>query len=119
MAYDAAVDAAAARTADDAKTEAIIHNQVIALFESTVVMDDLSWFVEHDGMRRADASHRDAYNAEALLSRLDDMLDASGAEPWVVAPMVSETSCHEWILGLPAEKAPEIIPDAPLTLSKL
>lgn len=115
MAYDAAVAAAAAAGLE---IESLQH-QVVALFESTVAMDDLSWYVENEGVRRANASQRDACKAQALLPRLDAMLDASGAEPWVVAPMVSEESCHDWILGLPAETATGNVAEIPSSLSKL
>lgn len=106
MAYDAAVAAEQAVGPGDEHQHQQNQNQnrqVLALFESTVAMDDLSWYVEHEGARRADASRRDAHAAEVLLPELEALLAASGAEPWVTAPMVSERACHEWILGLPAE----------------
>lgn len=104
MAYDAAVAQAVGKE-EDSEESRQQHRQVLALFESTVAMDDLSWYVEHEGARRADAGRRDAYEAEVLLPQLDALLEASGAAPWVTAPMVSEETCHEWILNLPAETA--------------
>lgn len=104
MVYDAAVAQAVGKE-DSEDSQQQQHRQVLALFESTVVMDDLSWYVENEGARRADAGQRDAYAAEVLLPQLDALLEASGAAPWVTAPMVSEEACHEWILKLPAETA--------------
>lgn len=77
MAYEAAVDMG-------------IDSNLLALYEAGVVKTDSSWYVEHLGLSRADQSEMECTTADALLPRLDELLDdLHMMEPYITAPILS------------------------------
>ncbi|KAF4589851.1 Acyl-CoA dehydrogenase/oxidase [Ophiocordyceps camponoti-floridani] len=101
MSYEAAV-------LSDAVSPAMLD-----LYETTCVLRDMSWYVENLGLSRAELQARHASAVERLLPRLNEMLEATGADVWATAPMLSAGARKEWADGLVVfvrDKYPQIHP---------
>ena len=83
-----------------AAASASIAPEVLALFESICLRWDMAWFVENLQMTRAELLERDGKAADGVLPMLGQLMEDSGAQPWVTAPIVSEEKVVEFISGL-------------------
>ncbi|PHH71303.1 hypothetical protein CDD80_5365 [Ophiocordyceps camponoti-rufipedis] len=88
MSYEAAV------LSDD------VSPAMLDLYEMTCVLGDTSWYVENLGLTRAELQARHASAVKRLLPRLNEMLEATGADVWATAPMLSAGARKEWADGL-------------------
>ncbi|KAJ5383076.1 Acyl-CoA dehydrogenase/oxidase [Penicillium concentricum] len=91
------VEAIGYRIAYDAATETGVHTDLVALYEIWVMLQDQSWFVQHVGLTREDMFQMEAERLSAVLPRLDALLDATGAEPYCNAPILSQTSWEHFV----------------------
>jgi hypothetical protein len=77
MAYEAAVNAG-------------VDSDLLALYEAGVVKTDSSWYVENLGLKRADQFEMERKAADALLSRMGELLNSLDTlEPYLTAPILS------------------------------
>lgn len=91
------VEAIGYRIAYEAAIEAGVHPDLVVLFEIWVMIQDLSWFVQHDSVTREQIFQMEAESISAVLPQLDALLDATGAEPYCTAPIVSQTSWEHFV----------------------
>ncbi|KAJ7485009.1 hypothetical protein B0H11DRAFT_1148270 [Mycena galericulata] len=95
------IEAVGHRMAYDAAIERGINHDVLALYEAGVIKHDASWYVEYAGLGRAAINDMEDRALVKLLPRLGEMLDATGAEPYCIAPIVSEAASEEFYANLP------------------
>lgn len=79
MAYEAAVAAG-------------IDSDLLVLFEADCILQDSSWYVQHAGLTREEIFERESRALNAVLPRLDALLEGTGAEEYVDAPILSPTA---------------------------
>ncbi|KAJ5436751.1 Acyl-CoA dehydrogenase/oxidase [Penicillium cf. griseofulvum] len=91
------VQAIGYRIAYEAAIEAGVHPELLALYEIWVILQDMSWFVEHLGITRERIFEIEAERHSAVLPRLDTLLDATGAGPYCTAPIISQTSWDNFL----------------------
>lgn len=91
------VEAIGYRIAYEAAIEAGVHPDLVVLFEIWVMIQDLSWFVQHASVTREQIFQMEAESISAVLPQLDALLDATGAEPYCTAPIVSQTSWEHFV----------------------
>lgn len=84
------VEAIGHRMAYEAAVAAGVDADLLALYEAGVIMQDSSWYVEHAGLTRGELFDRESRALDAVLPRLEEMLDATGAEEYVDAPILSQ-----------------------------
>ncbi|KAF2423394.1 putative acyl-CoA oxidase [Tothia fuscella] len=98
MAYEAAV---ASGTVD---------RRLINLYESSCIMKDLSWYVENNGMNRAEMLDTDEAAVSAVMDDVEDLIDAAGAGRWAHAPIISEKGWKTFVGELPKFEGPRNTP---------
>ncbi|KAF4770683.1 hypothetical protein HAV15_013028 [Penicillium sp. str.  len=91
------VEAIGYRIAYEAAIEAGVHPDLVGLFEIWVMIQDLSWFVQHGGVNREQIFQMEAERISAVLPRLNALLDATGAEPYCTAPIISQSSWEHFV----------------------
>ncbi|KAF2647194.1 hypothetical protein K491DRAFT_741882 [Lophiostoma macrostomum CBS 122681] len=64
--------------------------QVLALYESTCMMEDQSWYVENGIMSRQELLHRNVDATNTLLPLLEGMIKDPAVDAFVSAPMVDQ-----------------------------
>lgn len=67
-----------------------VSREALAMFEALCVAEDQSWYVQHAGLTREALLKNHTDSVLALLPRLGEMLDETGAEQWATAPMLGE-----------------------------
>ncbi|KAJ3544707.1 hypothetical protein NM208_g2916 [Fusarium decemcellulare] len=107
MAYEAAA------ASDTVSTE------ILDLFEASCILQDSSWYVEHKKLTISRMHKRHAEALNALLPKLDMMLEQTRAAPWVTAPLLKEADWDDFIEGLPTfsykGEIPPVIAQEPST----
>ncbi|KAI2624063.1 acyl-CoA dehydrogenase/oxidase [Xylaria nigripes] len=89
MAYEAAV------ASGKLKPEAL------ALFESSCMKADLSWYCQHEGLKRNEFLAKDAEIAKAALPLLKEFLADEEAIGAIVAPIMTEKTWSDFVSNLP------------------
>ncbi|KAJ6190445.1 hypothetical protein N7519_000466 [Penicillium mononematosum] len=91
------VEAMGHRIAYEAAIEAGVHSDLVALYEIWVILQDLGWFVQHTSLTRERMFQIEAERLSAVLPQLDTLLDATGAEPYCSAPIVTQASWDHFV----------------------
>lgn len=91
------VEAIGYRIAYEAAIEAGVHPDLVGLFEIWVMIQDLSWFVQNGGVTRDQIFQMEAERISDVLPRLNALLDATGAEPYCTAPIISQASWEHFV----------------------
>ncbi|KAJ5951126.1 uncharacterized protein N7479_009539 [Penicillium vulpinum] len=94
------VEAIGYRIAYEAAIEAGVHSDLVSLYEIWVMLQDQSWFVQYAGLTRQHMFQMEAERLSVVLPRLDVLLDATGAEPYCTAPILSQTSWEQFVDSL-------------------
>ncbi|KAI1438053.1 acyl-CoA dehydrogenase/oxidase [Xylaria sp. CBS 124048] len=89
MAYEAAVASAKFRP------------EALALLESTCMKADLSWYCQHEGVKRNEFIVRDSQLARQALPLLQEFIRQGDASGSVVAPIMNQGSWDEFVDSLP------------------
>ncbi|TVY33571.1 Acyl-coenzyme A oxidase-like protein [Lachnellula subtilissima] len=84
------IEAIGCRMAYEAAVTANCHADLITLYEAGVMMRDRSWFVENLGMKRVAILRKEDRCIKKLMPHLKQLLEQTGAAPYVTAPIVSE-----------------------------
>ncbi|OKP12452.1 hypothetical protein PENSUB_1912 [Penicillium subrubescens] len=87
------VEAIGHRMAYDAAIAAGVNQDLVALYEVGVVKEDLSWYVEFAGLKRGRVLEMEHQALDAVLPRLNELLDELDIGAYCTAPIVSQT---EW-----------------------
>ncbi|CAI7610691.1 unnamed protein product [Penicillium glandicola] len=91
------VEAMGYRIAYEAAIQARVDHDLVALYEIWVMLQDQSWFIQHAGLTREYMFQIEAQRLSAVLPHLDALLDATGAEPYCTAPILSQTSWDHFV----------------------
>ncbi|KAJ5888274.1 Acyl-CoA dehydrogenase/oxidase [Penicillium taxi] len=94
------VEAIGHRMAYEAAVEANIDPSLLDLYECGVVKEDSAWYVEQGGISREVQREMEAHAADILLPKLNDLLLASGVQPYSQAPMTSKNLWDDFVEGL-------------------
>lgn len=78
-----------------------IDSDLLAFYEVGVIKDNLDWFVECGGLSRARVAEMENNALDAILPRLDNLLDAVDIAPYCHAPIVSKARWEEFADKLP------------------
>ncbi|KAE8353841.1 acyl-CoA dehydrogenase NM domain-like protein [Aspergillus coremiiformis] len=87
MAYEAALDAA-------------VPDDLLALYEASVVLRHSGWFVENAGLGTEAQLDMEMRAMNSILPRLEHLLHATGAERYCTAPIVSDASWRAFTSNL-------------------
>ena len=112
------VEAIGHRMAYEAAVKEKVDPDILALFTIGVIKHDSSWYVEHLKLGRREQQEMEDNALTALLPRLEELLEATGAKPYCVAPIVSDDAWNEFVGSLPhfeGEAYVEIIPGNTIT----
>lgn len=110
------VQATGHRMAYEAAKGAIVHGnddgfamtpQVLALYESTCLMEDQSWYVENGIMSRQTLLNRNVDAMISVLPLLDNMIHDSAVDAFISAPMVEQSRLAAFLSSLPSFHGPE------------
>ncbi|TVY33167.1 Acyl-coenzyme A oxidase, peroxisomal [Lachnellula subtilissima] len=110
------VQATGQRMAYEAAKDAMIHGndrgvgmtpQVLALYESTCMMEDQSWYVENGIMSRRELMNRNVDAVNSLLPLLKDMINDPAVDAFVNAPMVDQDRQAVFFSSLPSFQGSE------------
>lgn len=115
------VEAIGHRMAYEAAVKEKVHPDVLAMYEAGVVKLDSSWYVEHARLDRRAQHEMEDRALTAMLPNIEDLLDATGAEPYCGAPIVSDASWAKFVDGLPhysGKAVLDLIPTEPLVSEK-
>jgi acyl-CoA oxidase len=96
------VEAIGHRMAYEAAVNANVHPDLVALYEIGVIKLDSSWYIEHAGLKRQDLLEMEDRLLTAALPRLENFLDKTDAEPYCIAPIVSDSSWARFVDELPS-----------------
>ncbi|OGM42201.1 acyl-CoA oxidase [Aspergillus bombycis] len=96
----ALIEAIGHRRAYEAAAKAGVDSDLLALYEIHAMLLDQSWYVQHTDITREYIFQKEARLLDALLPRLDPLLDATGAGPYCTAPILSQASWDAFVDGL-------------------
>ncbi len=108
------------RMAYEAAVKARVNPDLLALYVAGVVKHDSSWYVEHLALSRRAQQEMEDRALTAALPKLEEFLEATGARPYCIAPIVSDESWARFVENLPhfgGEAILELIPGVPTTTS--
>ncbi|KAH9832477.1 acyl-CoA dehydrogenase NM domain-like protein [Rhodofomes roseus] len=88
MAYEAAVDGGVAKP-------------LLDLYEAGVMLEDPAWYAEHVGLARWVQFEMEDRAITAALPHLDEYLAQTGAEPYVVSPILTQERWENFLNDLP------------------
>ncbi len=110
------VQATGQRMAYEAAKDALVHGndhglgmtpEVLALYESTCMMDDQSWYVENGVMTRQELLDRNVDAVSSMLPLLEGMINAREVDAFINAPMVEKDRLATFFSSLPTFHGPE------------
>ncbi|KAI1089171.1 acyl-CoA dehydrogenase/oxidase C-terminal [Rostrohypoxylon terebratum] len=110
------VRATGQRMAYEAAKDAMVHGndhgpsmtpEVLALYESTCMMEDQSWYVENGIMSRQGLLNRDVDAMNSLLPFLEGMINDPAVDAFVKAPMVDQDRLAAFFSSLPSFQGPD------------
>jgi hypothetical protein len=87
MAYDAALD-------DE------VDSSLINLYVSSIIKHDSAWYAEEAGLGRQAQIEMETNALDAVLPRLVPLVHELGVEPYVTAPIVSDSAWQNFVDGL-------------------
>ncbi|KAI3296062.1 hypothetical protein DTO002I6_3745 [Penicillium roqueforti] len=94
------VEAIGHRMAYEAAIDANVDPSLLNLYESGVLKEDSAWYVEQGGLSREIQREMEAQAVDVLLPRMNDLLRASGVQPYSNAPMTSKMLWNDFVSGL-------------------
>ncbi len=83
-----------------AKASCNVRPEILRLFETTCLLDDASWYVQHAGLTRQELYRRNAEAVNGAMPLLDTLLEDSGASPFAVAPILDGSRWDKFVQGL-------------------
>ncbi|RWA09092.1 hypothetical protein EKO27_g6019 [Xylaria grammica] len=110
------VRATGQRMAYEAAKDAMVHGndhgpgmtpQVLAVYESTCIMEDQSWYVENGIMSRRELLDRDVDAVDSVLPLLEGMIFDPAVDAFINAPMVDQDRLAAFFSSLPSFQGPE------------
>ncbi|CAK5262888.1 unnamed protein product [Mycena citricolor] len=110
------VEALGLQMAYDAAVRAGLAAEMVELFLVTSMRRDEGWYIENMHMRQSELVRREETAIARALPKLEQWVDASGATPYVTAPIQSQEEWDKFVAGLTAFRAPE---EQHLELAKL
>ncbi|KAK7926939.1 hypothetical protein PG985_003937 [Apiospora marii] len=81
--------------------------QVLALYESTCLMEDQSWYVENGILSRRALLDRDVDAVNGMLPLLEGMIHDPAVDALINAPMVDQDKLAAFFSGLPSYEGPD------------
>jgi acyl-CoA oxidase len=90
------VEAIGHRMAYEAALAAGVDSDLLALYEAGVITQDSSWYVQHAGLTREMQFDRESQAMSAVLPRLEELLDGTGAKEYVDAPILSQEAWDDF-----------------------
>lgn len=97
----AIVEAMGHRMGYEAARQAGLPEDILSLYEASVMDLDISWYIENQHTTRARHAEMESAALDSLLSRLDTLLEDTGAAEYVSAPMVSKEKWKTFVEPLP------------------
>ena len=98
------VEAIGHRMAYEAAVKAKVDPNLLALFVAAVIKHDFSWYVEHLELRRRQQQEMEDRALEALLPKLEQLLEATNVKSYCLAPIVSDQAWDKFVESLPCFK---------------
>jgi alkylation response protein AidB-like acyl-CoA dehydrogenase len=84
--------------------------EALALFESSCIMSDPSWYCESESASRNELFARDVQITTEALPQLQILLNQTNAAPWTTVPILTDERWDEFVQGLPAFSTPDVAP---------
>lgn len=94
------VEAIGQRMAYEAACEAGVHPNLLALYETGVVLQDSSWYVQHARLTREAQFENESRALDACLPRIEELLDGTGAKEYTDSPLLSQECWDNFIASL-------------------
>ncbi len=95
------VQAVGHRMAYEAAITAGVRPKVIQLYEASAIMLDIGWYVENKVFTRKEIWEIEETAVTNVYEVLDILLDETGVEPYVQAPIVSKEGWEKWVERMP------------------
>ncbi|TCD67919.1 hypothetical protein EIP91_011783 [Steccherinum ochraceum] len=95
------VEAIGHRMAYEFAVKAHVDKNLIDLYVVNVIKRDVGWYVEHAGLTQREITAMEDRAVTALMPKLEDILESTGAGPYVHAPILTEESWWKFMDGLP------------------
>ncbi|KAJ7130599.1 acyl-CoA oxidase [Mycena epipterygia] len=89
------------RMAYEAAVNAHVDPLLVDLYQASAIMQDLAWYVESGNLLRKDAMAAEEAALTGSFIHLDAFLQQTGCEPYVHAPLISQSSWDEYVNSLP------------------
>jgi hypothetical protein len=86
----------------EAAHEACVAEDVLALYESCVLLNLPAWYVGKVGLNIQSRFDKEVKAMDSMALRLDTLLDATGAEKYCTAPIVDDGSWGAFVDSLRA-----------------
>jgi hypothetical protein len=94
------IEAIGQRMAYEAAFEAGVNQDLLALYETGVILQDSSWYVQHAGLTREAQFERESRALSACLPCMKQMLDQTGAKEFTTSPILSPEAWAEFVASL-------------------
>ncbi|QMW46282.1 hypothetical protein G4B11_009737, partial [Aspergillus flavus] len=94
------VEAVGHRLAYEAALDAGVASELLDLYEAGVVLHHSGWFVENLALDTETQFNMEMQAMNSILPRIGDLLNATGAEPYCTAPIVSDEAWMEFTRSL-------------------
>ncbi|KAE8326404.1 hypothetical protein BDV39DRAFT_193685 [Aspergillus sergii] len=94
------VEAVGHRLAYEAALDAGVPSELLDLYETGVVLRHSGWFVENLALDTETQFNMEMQAMNSILPRLGDLLNATGAEPYCTAPIMSDEAWMEFTRSL-------------------
>lgn len=94
------IEAMGHRAAYESAKRAEVNPDLLALYKAGAIKKDSAWYVEQAGLTRRMQNEMEDRAVTSLLPRLEPLLEATGAEPYCVAPIVSDDRWHQFVNSL-------------------
>lgn len=94
------VESVGHRLAYEAALDAGVASELLDLYEAGVVLQHSGWFVENLTLDTETQFNMEMQAMNGILPRLKELLDATGAEPYCTAPIISDEAWTEFTRSL-------------------
>lgn len=94
------IEAIGNRMAYESAKQAGIDPQLLALYEAGAIKQDSAWYTEVGGLTRREQNAMEERAVDALLPRLETLLDETGAAAYAQAPILNEKLWEEFVRDL-------------------
>ncbi|TCD66582.1 hypothetical protein EIP91_001139 [Steccherinum ochraceum] len=95
------IEAIGHRMAYEAAMAAHVDPDILKLYVANALKHDASWYVQHGGLTRREIADMEDRAVGNLLGRLEELLEDTGAEAYVHAPIVSDEGWNAFVDRLP------------------